>query len=56
MRKVKKKKRTTPRIPLDAVMRLGSHALTTKKGSKGYDRKKARVETVRTISEEATEQ
>lgn len=56
MKKAKKKIRTTPRIPLEAVIKLGSHALTTKKGSKGYDRKKARVETGRTINEEAAEQ
>ncbi len=56
MRKVKKKIRITPRIPLEAVIKLGSHALTTKKGGKGYDRKKARVETGRAINEEATEQ
>lgn len=56
MRKVKKKIRTIPRIPLDAVIKLGSHALTTKKGGKGYDRKKERVEAGRTIKEEAIEQ
>jgi len=35
-----KKKKPKPRLPLDAVMKLRSHPVATKKGAKGYDRKR----------------
>jgi len=35
-----KKKKPKPRLPLDAVLKLRSHPVATKKGAKGYDRKR----------------
>lgn len=42
MRKPKKKKKPKPRIPIEAVLKLKTYATTTKKGKKGYNRKKAK--------------
>jgi hypothetical protein len=35
-----KRKKPKPRLPLDAVLKLRSHPVATKKGAKGYDRKR----------------
>ncbi len=35
-----KKKKLKPRLPIDAVLKLRSHPVATKKGAKGYDRKR----------------
>jgi hypothetical protein len=46
-RKIKdksKKKKLKPRLPLDAVLKLGSYPITTKKGAKGYDRKRLKTQ------------
>lgn len=42
MRKPRKKKKPKPRIPVEAVLKLKSFPLETKKGKKGYNRKKAK--------------
>ena len=46
-----KKKKVKPRLPLDAVLKLHSLPLSTKKGGKGYDRKRMKKEAVQTIEE-----
>ena len=46
-----KKKKVKPRLPLDAVLKLHSLPLSTKKGGKGYDRKRMKKEAVKTIEE-----
>lgn len=38
--KGKRKKKPKPRLPIDAVLKLRSHPVTTRKGEKGYDRKR----------------
>ncbi len=40
IKKKTKKKKVKPRLPLDAVLKLRSHPVATKKGAKGYDRKR----------------
>jgi hypothetical protein len=42
MRKTRKKKKPKPRIPIEAVLKLKSYPLETKKGKKGYNRKKSK--------------
>lgn len=51
----KTSKRKTPRVPLEALRRLGSHPVTTKKGEKGYLREKAKKQADEMIKEEAPE-
>jgi len=51
---MKKSPRKIPRIPLDALRRLGSHSVIGKKGDKGYDRQKAEEEAKKTIKEESS--
>jgi hypothetical protein len=53
--KKKPKKKKTPRIPLDALRKLGSRPITTKKGEKGYKREKAKEETEKMMEEEEEE-
>ena len=45
------KKKIKPRLPIDAVLKLHSLPLTTKKGKKGYDRKRMKHETEKNIEE-----
>jgi len=40
MKKPAKKKKLKPRLPIEAVLKLRSHPVTTKKCEKGYDRKR----------------
>ena len=47
-----KKKKLKPRLPLDAVMKLRSHPGATKKGAKGYDRKRLKKQERSTLEEE----
>lgn len=54
MKKVRRKRRIIPRLPIDVALRLGSHPITTKKGEKGYDREKSKEETQKLIEEESS--
>lgn len=47
-----KKKRIKPRLPLDAVLKLHSLPLTTKKGKKGYDRERMKKESGKSVEED----
>jgi len=52
MKKLRKKKKLRPRLPIEAVLKLRGHYLTTIKGEKGYDRKRVKRQTGKTIKEE----
>jgi hypothetical protein len=41
-----------PRLPLDAVLKLHGLPVTTRKGEKGYDRKRLKKQTKRRIEED----
>jgi len=45
VKKPRKKKKQKPRLPLEAVLRLRSHPVTTEKGKKGYNRRSIKEET-----------
>ena len=47
-----RKKKPKPRLPMEAVLKLRSHAVITKKDKKMYDRKRIKQQTVEIISEE----
>lgn len=42
MKKSIQKKKPKHRLPIEAVLKLRSHPVTTKKGEKGYDRKRCK--------------
>ena len=46
-----KKKKLKPRLPLDAVLKLRSRPVATKKGAKGYDRKRLKKQERSTLEE-----
>jgi|WetSurMetagenome_2_1015567.scaffolds.fasta_scaffold1479840_2 hypothetical protein len=50
--KIKKPIKIRPRLPLDAVLRLHSLPVTTKKGKKGYNRKRMNKEAGKSIEED----
>lgn len=54
MKKPRKKKKSKPRLPIEAVLRLRSLPVTTKKGKKGYERKKIREQTKEIIEEDGS--
>lgn len=39
-KKPRKKRTPQPRLPLEAALKLRSHSVSTKKGLRGYDRKR----------------
>ncbi|MCG2720392.1 MAG: hypothetical protein L6290_00030 [Thermodesulfovibrionales bacterium] len=45
-----------PRLPIEAVKKLRSHPVSSKKGKKGYNRKKKRQEDKKTLGNAAREQ
>jgi hypothetical protein len=49
-------KKKVYRIPVEAVLKLRSHPVSTRKGEKGYDRKRLREQTDKTIKEETPEE
>jgi hypothetical protein len=51
VKKPRKKKKPKPRLPIEAVLRLRSHPVTTEKGKKGYNRKSIKQQ-IREIMEE----
>jgi len=56
MKKPSKKKKPKPRLPIEAVLKLHSHPITTKKGAKGYDRKRVKQQTEEIIKKEIFEE
>ncbi|MEW6214336.1 MAG: hypothetical protein AB1478_03900 [Nitrospirota bacterium] len=52
MKKPIKKKKPKPRLPIEAVLKLRSHPVTTRKGEKGYDRRRIKQQTIEIIKEE----
>ncbi len=56
MEKPRKRKKPKPRLPLDAVLRLRSHPVTTEKGKKGYSRKSIIEETKKIIKQNTVEE
>lgn len=52
MKAPSKKQRLVPRLPVDVLLKLGSHPIMTKKGDKGYDRKKTKNKLSRQQHEE----
>lgn len=52
MKKKSRRKKALPRLPIGIVLRLGSNPITTKKGDKGYSRKREKEEGKRIITEE----
>ncbi len=56
MKKRTKKKELKPRLPMEAVLKLRDHRVSTKKGKKGFDKKSVRQQAVEIISEEFIEE
>jgi hypothetical protein len=54
--KKRKRKKKVYRIPVEAALKLRSHPVSTRKGEKGYDRKRLRQQTDETIKEETPEE
>ncbi|MEW6003081.1 MAG: hypothetical protein AB1638_10600 [Nitrospirota bacterium] len=52
MKKARKKKKLRPRLPIEAVLKLSGRPTTTKKGKKGYDRRRIKEQTIENIAEE----
>lgn len=52
VKKPRKKKKPKPRLPIEAVLKLRSHPVTTEKGKKGYERKTIRQQTKEIIEED----
>jgi hypothetical protein len=46
------KKKLKPRLPLDAVLKLHRLPVPTRKGKKGYDRKRMQKEAEKSIEED----
>jgi len=51
MKKPIKKKKPKPRLPIEAALKLRSHPVATRKGEKGYDRKRIKKQTSKIIKE-----
>jgi hypothetical protein len=56
MKKRVKKKDIKPRLPMEAVLKLRDHRVSTKKGKKGFDKKSVRQQTGEIIKEEFIEE
>jgi hypothetical protein len=56
MEKLRKRKKPKPRLPLEAVLRLRSHLVTTEKGKKGYSRRSIKEETKEIIKQNTVEE
>jgi hypothetical protein len=52
IKKSVKKKKVKPRLPLDAVLKLHRLPVTTRKGEKGYDRKRMKKEAEKSVEED----
>jgi hypothetical protein len=56
MKKPTKKKKPKPRLPIEAVLKLRSHPITTKKGEKGYNRRRTKQQIKEIIKKEDFEE
>jgi hypothetical protein len=56
MQKPRKRKKPKPRLPLEAVLRLRSHPVTTEKGKKGYNRQSMKEKTKVIIKQNTVEE
>ena len=56
MEKPRKRKKPKPRLPLDAVLRLLSHPVTTENGKKGYNRRTIKEKTREMIKQNPIEE
>jgi len=56
VKKSRKRKKPKPRLPIEAVLRLRSQPVTTKKGKKGYDRGSAKKQIKGIIQENLVEE
>lgn len=56
MKKRTKKKGPKPRLPMEAVLKLRDHRVSTKKGKKGFDKKRVRQQAGEIIREEFIEE
>jgi len=56
MKKPIKKKKPKPRLPIEAALKLRSHPVATRKGEKGYDRKRIKKQTSKIIKKEKFEE
>jgi len=56
VQKTRKKKKPKPRLPIEAVLKLRSQPVTTKKGKKGYDRGSAKKQMKGIIKENLIEE
>jgi len=54
--KPRKKKNARPRLPLEAALKLRSHPVDTKKGRKGYNRKRKAEHNRKTMKEDFSEE
>jgi hypothetical protein len=54
--KKRKRKKKVYRIPIEGALKLRSHPVSTRKGEKGYDRKRLRKQMEITIEEETPEE
>ncbi len=56
MKKPIEKKKPKPRLPIEAVLKLRSHLVATRKGEKGYDRRRIKKQTSEIVKEEKPEE
>ena len=56
MTKLRKKKKPQPRLPLEAALKLRSHPVSTRKGRKGYERKRVKEQNKKSLKEEFFEE
>jgi hypothetical protein len=56
MKNLRKKKKPKYRIPIDAVLKLRTHSVLSKKGVKGYNRERIKQENRKNIKNEDFEE
>jgi len=56
MKNLRKKKKLKYRIPIDAVLKLRTHPVSSKKGEKGYNRERIKQENRKDIKDEHFEE
>jgi hypothetical protein len=56
MKTLRKKKKPKYRIPIDAVLKLRTHPVLSKKGEKGYNRERVKQENRKKIKDDHFEE
>jgi hypothetical protein len=56
MKTLRKKKKPKYRIPIDAVLKLRTHPVLSKKGEKGYNRERVKHENRKNIKDDHFEE